>query len=92
MFSKSFSVDGWDCVPSLILDLRPNFPGGNEDNITSFKRSLAGSDSLSAPTCRRPPRPTPLLEIPRYFQATLGQSLVGSLLLSPGSWGAQGFI
>ena len=35
MFSKSliqFSVDGWGCVPSLLLDLRPNYGGGNEDN------------------------------------------------------------
>ena len=34
-FSKSliqFSVDGWGCVPSLLLDLRPNYGGGNEDN------------------------------------------------------------
>ena len=35
MSSKSliqFSVDGWGCVPSLLLDLRPNYSGGNEDN------------------------------------------------------------
>ena len=35
MFSKSltqFSVDGQDCVPSLLFDLRPNYGGGNEDN------------------------------------------------------------
>ena len=35
MFSKSliqFSVAGWGCVPSLLLDLRPNYGGGNEDN------------------------------------------------------------
>ena len=35
VFSKSliqFSVDGKDCVPSLLLDLRPNYGGGNEDN------------------------------------------------------------
>ena len=32
MFSKSliqFSVDGWGCVPSLLLDLRPNYGGGS---------------------------------------------------------------
>ena len=33
----------------------------------------------------------PLLETPGQSQAILGQSLVGSLLLSPGSWCAQGF-
>ena len=27
-----FSVDGLGCVPSLLFDLRPNYPGGNEDN------------------------------------------------------------
>jgi len=35
MFSKSliqFSVAGWGCVPSLLLDLRPHYGGGNEDN------------------------------------------------------------
>ena len=35
IFSKSliqFSVDGQDCVPSLLLDLRPNYGGDNEDN------------------------------------------------------------
>ena len=32
MLSKSliqFSVDGQGCVPSLLLDLRPNYGGGN---------------------------------------------------------------
>ena len=35
MFSKSliqFSVDGLGCVPSLLLDLRPNYGRSNEDN------------------------------------------------------------
>ena len=35
MGSKSlmqFSVDGWGYVPSLLLDLRPNYGGGNKDN------------------------------------------------------------
>ena len=32
-----FSVDGRDCVPSLLFDLRPDYGGGNEDNVTSFK-------------------------------------------------------
>ena len=31
-------------------------------------------------------RPTPLLETPGHSQASLAQSLVGTLLLSPGSW------
>ena len=35
MLNKSliqFSVDGWAYVPSLFLDLRPNYGGGKEDN------------------------------------------------------------
>ena len=35
MVSKSliqFSTDGQGCVPSLLLDLRPNYGGANEDN------------------------------------------------------------
>ena len=35
MLTKSliqFSIDGQDCVPSLLFDLRPNYSGGNEDN------------------------------------------------------------
>ena len=35
---------------------------------------------------------TPPLETPRHPQASLAQSLVGSLLLSPGSWCTQGFV
>ena len=37
-------------------------------------------------------RPMPLLETPVHSQASLGQSLVGSLLLSPGSWCTQDFV
>ena len=37
-------------------------------------------------------RPVPLLETPGHSQASLGQSLVGSLLLSPGSWCTQGSV
>ena len=35
MLTKSliqFSIDGQDCVPSLLFDLRPNYSRGNEDN------------------------------------------------------------
>ena len=54
---------------------------------TSFKRSPAHTAAL----CASDPaaghhQPTHLLETPGYSQASLGQSLVGSLLLSPGSW------
>ena len=60
---------------------------------TSFKRSHAHTAALSAPSpaaghCQ----PVPLPETPGHSWASLGQSLVGSLLLSPGSWCAQGFV
>ena len=61
--------------------------------VTSFRRSHAGTATLSAPSpaaghCQ----PTPLPETPGQSRASLGQSLVGSLLLSHGSWCAQGFV
>ena len=59
---------------------------------TSFKRSHTRSAAPSAPDpsagCRRP---TPLLETPGHSRASLGLSLVGTLLLSPGSWCVHGF-
>ena len=60
---------------------------------TSFKRSWAGTAILSAldpsPGYRQP---TPLPETPEHSRASLGQSLVGSLLLSPASWCTQGSV
>ena len=51
---------------------------------TSFTRSHVGTATLSAPNpAAGHRRPTPLLETPGHSQASLGQSLVGSLLLSP---------
>ena len=90
MLNKSliqFSVEGQGCVPSLLFDLRPNYGGGDEDNGTSFKRFVAGTAELSAPDaaagrCRSTPPP----ETPGHSRVNLIQSLVGSLLLSPGSW------
>ena len=37
-------------------------------------------------------QPMPLQEIPGHARASLGQSLMGSLLLSPGSWCTQVFV
>ena len=61
--------------------------------VTSFKRSRARTAALSTPDpevghCRFMPPP----ETPGHSQASLAQSLVGSLLLSPGSWCPQGFV
>ena len=60
---------------------------------TFFERSHAGTAALSAPDpaagyCP----PMPLSETPGHSQASLGQSFVGSLLLSPGSWSTQGSV
>ena len=81
------------CVPSLLFDLRPSYGGGNEDDGTSFKRSHAHIATFHAPDpaaghCQ----PTPLPETPGHSQTSLGQSLVGPLLLSPGSWCIQRFL
>ena len=59
-----------------------------EITVTSFKGSHVGTAALSAPEpaaghCR----PMPLLETPGHSQ---GQSLVGVMLLSSGSWYVQG--
>ena len=77
----------------------PPFPWGQtmvevmKIMVTSFKISHACTATLSAPNpaaghCR----PTPQPETLRHSQASLGQSLVGSLLLSPGSWCAHGSV
>ena len=61
--------------------------------VTSFKRSRARTAVLCAPNpAAGHHQPTPLPETPGHSQASLGQSLVGSLLLSPGSWCVQGFV
>ena len=88
MLSKSlfqFSVEGQGYVPSL-FDLRPNYGGGIEDNGDLLEMSHACTTALSASNhvagqCQH----TPLPVTPGYSEASLGQSLMGSLLLSPGS-------
>ena len=58
MLSKSliqFSIDGWDCVPSLLFDLRPNYGGGNEDN-GDFLQKVPCTHCTPRPwPCTRPP-------------------------------------
>ena len=61
--------------------------------VTSFKTSHECTAALSvtnpaAGHCQ----PTPLLETPGHSLESLCQSLVGSLLLSPGSWRSQDFV
>ena len=60
---------------------------------TSFKRSHACTAAHSAPSpAAGHRRPTPLAGTPGHSRASLGQSCVGSLLLSPGSWCTQGSV
>ena len=61
--------------------------------LTSFKRSHASSATLSEPNLAADHhRPVPPPETPGHSQASLGQSLVGSPFLSPGSWCTEGSV
>ena len=92
-FLIQFSVNGWGCVPCFLFNLGPNYGGGNEDNGNLLQKSQACTATLSAPKPAAGYRqPTPLLETLGHSQASLGQSLVGSLLLSPGSCCARGSV
>ena len=94
MLSKSliqFSVGGWGCVPSLLVG--HTMVEVMKIVVTSFKRSRACTATLSAPDPAAGHRQPMLLpETPGHSRASLGQSLVGSVLLSPGSWCTQGFV
>ena len=60
---------------------------------TSFKRSHACTAALHTPNpAAGHRRPMPLLATPGHSRASLCQSLLGSLVLSPGSWCTQGFV
>ena len=60
---------------------------------TSCKRPHACPAAVSAPDpSAEHSRPTPLPETPGHSWASLGQPLVGSLLLSPGFWCSQGSV
>ena len=44
-----FSVDGWDCIPSLLFDLRQNYGVGNEDNGEFLQKVPSCTAALSSP-------------------------------------------
>ena len=97
MLSKSliqFSVAWRGCVPSLLFDLIPNCGGGDEDHGDLLQKVPCMHCHTH---CPRPWRSghrqsTPPPENPGHSQASLGQSLVRSLLPSPGSWCTQDFV
>ena len=61
--------------------------GGNEDNGDLLQKVLCTHCYTQCPQpYGRHRRPTPPPETPGHSQGSLGQSLVGSLLMSPGSW------
>ena len=82
-----FFVDGWGCVLSLLFAWGQTMMEVMKRMVTSLKRPHARTAIVCAPdpaAGRHPPTPAP--ETPGHPQARLGQSPVGSLLLSPGSW------
>ena len=87
MLSKSliqFFVDQWSCVAFLLFTWGQTMVEVMKIMTTSFKRSNARTATLSAhnPAVGHH-QPTPPLETPGHSRETLGQSLVGSLFLSP---------
>ena len=78
---------------SPLFDLRPNYSGGNEDNGDLLQQVPCRHRCTQCPQpCSRPPPTVPPLETPGHSRASLGESLVGSLLLCPGSSCAQGSV
>ena len=78
------------CVPSLLFGLRLNSGRGNGNLL---------QEDLCPHCCIQCPdpaagrcQPTPPPEIPGHSQASLAQSLVGTLLLFPGSWCLYAFV
>ena len=96
MFSKSliqFSVEEYDCVPALLFTWDGTMVEVMKIMVTSFKKTHVGTAALSAPSpAAGHHQPTPPPETPGHLRASLGQFLVGSLLLSPGSWCTQGSV
>ena len=91
MLSKSliqFSVDGQGCVPSLLLDLRLNYGGGNEDHGNLLQKVPCTHCLTLQQTTTDPHLQQRLLDTHRQVWAIScwGQC---SFLLGPG---AQGFV
>ena len=92
MFSKSliqFSADGLCSL--LTTYLGPNYGEGNEDNGNLLQKIPGMYCYTHCPQpCSRPPQTQASTGDSWTLMVKSGWSLVGSLLLSPGSWCTQG--
>ena len=88
-----FSVDGRGCLPSQLFGLRPNCGGGNEENGNLLQkiRCMHYCTQCPQPWSRPPPIHTSTRDS-WTLTGKSGQSLGGSLFLSPGSWCTQVFV
>ena len=83
--AMQFSVDRQGYVPSLLFTWDQTMMEVMKIMASSFKGSHAHTATLNAPnSAAGHHQPTPPPETPGYSQASLGQSLVGSLLLGFG--------
>ena len=84
------SVDRWGCIPSLLFGLRPNYGGVNGDLL---QKDLCQHCSIQCPWPHSRPLSTHASTGDSWtLTDKSAQSLVGTLLLSPGSWCAPGFV
>ena len=94
MLNKSliqFSVDGQGSVP--LFGLRPNYGGGSEENDNLFQKLLWLHCLIQCHRpCSRPPPTHASTGDSWTLTGKSGSVSVGSLLLSPGSRCAQGFV
>ena len=73
-----------------VIYLRPNYAGSNEDNGHLLQNVPCRHCYSQCPQpSSRPPPTDSSTETPGHSWASLDQSLLGSLLLCPGSWWAQ---
>ena len=95
LLSKSliqFSVDGLGCVPSQLFTWGQTMVEVMKIMVTPSKDPMHALLHSVPPTCSRPPPTHTSPETPGHLGASLGQYLVRSLPLSPGSWCTQGFV
>ena len=78
-------------LPAIYLG--PNYGGGNEDDGDLLQKVPCTHCCSHCPQpCSRPPPTHASTRDPGHSQGSLGQALVGSLLLSLGFWCTQSFV